>query len=282
MMDVYSRPPISWLGDIPVFSETDRYTENYEAIARDHLREFEKSGRNPFLDERHWKECEDSTAELVRSLARPGERILDVGVGMGRLLARFPELRRYGMDITTQYLAHARSHGIEVCFARIEDMPYREEFFDVVTCTDVLEHVLDLNASVANIMNVLRPGGLLVLRVPYREDLSAYLDPSCPYEFVHLRNFDEHSLRLFFERIAGQEVVTHTLAGYRNGPLRFAPTFDLGARVLRRLAAMLEGAGEAGAATARRLRQRMLMPGEINLVVRKRTAAGTRFGSAAP
>ena len=113
------------------------------------------------------------------------------------------------------------------------------------------------------------------------EDLSAYLDPSCPYEFVHLRNFDEHSLRLFFERIAGQEVLTHTLAGYRNGPLRFAPAFGLGARVLRRLAAMLEGLGAAGAATARRLRERMLMPGEINLVVRKRTAAGTEPGSAA-
>jgi 2-polyprenyl-3-methyl-5-hydroxy-6-metoxy-1,4-benzoquinol methylase len=272
MTDVYARAPIGSLDGIPAFSVADRYTENYEAIARDHLREFERTGRNPFLDERHWKECEDSTAELVRTLAKPGDRILDVGVGMGRLLARFPELRRYGMDITTQYLAHARANGIEVCYARIEDMPYREDVFDVVTCTDVLEHVLDINLSVEKIMTVLRPGGLLVVRVPYREDLSPYLDPSCPYEFVHLRNFDEHSLRLFFERIAGHEVVMHTLAGYRNGSLRFAPTFEFGARVVRRVAATLEGAGTAGAAAARRLREQILMPGEINLVVRKRVA----------
>jgi hypothetical protein len=48
---------------------------------------------------------------------------------------------------------------------------------------------------------VLKPGGYLIVRVPYREDLKVYLQEGLAYEFIHLRNFDEHSIKLFFEKI---------------------------------------------------------------------------------
>jgi 2-polyprenyl-3-methyl-5-hydroxy-6-metoxy-1,4-benzoquinol methylase len=67
-----------------------------------------------------------------------------------------------------------------------------------MVCADVLEHVLDLNLVCAKILSVLRPGGILIVRDPYREDLRAYTVPSCPYKFIHLRNFDENSLQLLF------------------------------------------------------------------------------------
>ena len=50
-------------------------------------------------------------------------------------------------------------------------MPYSDESFDVILCTDVLEHVIDLNLCVAKILSVLKKGGLLIIRVPNREDL---------------------------------------------------------------------------------------------------------------
>ena len=58
------------------------------------------------------------------------------------MLQNFPGLRRHGMDISRGYLKVSREVGIDVCYARIEDMPYKPDTFDVIVCTDVLEHVL--------------------------------------------------------------------------------------------------------------------------------------------
>ncbi|MFX8075194.1 class I SAM-dependent methyltransferase, partial [Acinetobacter baumannii] len=79
-----------------------------------------------------------------------------------------------GIDISLDYLRRAREAGISVCFSRIEDMPYKDGFFDAIVCTDVLEHVLDLNYCTAQILRVLRPGGVLILRVPHNDLLEVY------------------------------------------------------------------------------------------------------------
>ncbi len=101
----------------------------------------------------------------------------------------------------------AQSKGIDVAYAKLEDMPYQDGVFDMVMATDVLEHVLDLHAATTQMLRVLKPGGHLIIRVPYREDLEVYLRTDLPYEFIHLRNFDEHSLRLHFQKIFRCEVL---------------------------------------------------------------------------
>jgi len=118
------------------------------------------------------------------------------------------------MDISRDYLDQARRHGVEVCYSRIEDMPYAEDTFDLIVCTDVLEHVLDLNLCCRKILAVLKPGGTLIVRVPVHEDLSRYLAPDFPYEFVHVRGFTESSLQLLFARLMGCKVLEVTPGGY--------------------------------------------------------------------
>ena len=151
MNGIYKTSPIHLSDGIPVFSESDHYVENYATIAKHHLSALAESECNPFIKEHLWKEIEKSTEDLIRAHILPKAKILDVGVGMGRLLERFPDIERYGMDISLDYLQVARRKGIDVCLAKIEDMPYREEQFDMVISTDVLEHVIDLHDALTKI-----------------------------------------------------------------------------------------------------------------------------------
>lgn len=211
MSVVYRCPPLRYLqlpgGAVPVYSDRDAYIANYEKISEDHVAHMDKTGLNPFMAEELWQASEQITERLVRKHGVSGARVLDVGCGLGRLLSRFPEFDRYGMDISPSYLQYAQREGIDLCLARIEDMPYTDNYFDLVICTDVLEHVFDLYAACTQLLRVTRPGGILVVRTPYRENLSIYLSPDLPYDYVHVRTFDEDSLRLMFEKIHGNQVI---------------------------------------------------------------------------
>ena len=64
-----------------------------------------------------------------------------------------------------------------------------------------LEHVIDLNLCLKKIPSVLKKDGYLIIRVPYKENLQEYLKNSYPYNYSHLRNFDEESLLILMEKV---------------------------------------------------------------------------------
>jgi SAM-dependent methyltransferase len=205
----YLRPPLEFLDGIPAFSIRDRYIDNYRQIAADHLAAMKGGTENPFIDTDLWIKLENSTRTLVRKYVADGARVLDAGVGLGRILGPMERLQRYGIDISLDYLKEARARGFEVAFSRIEDMPYEDGYFDAVIACDVLEHVIDLHGCCLQLLRVLRPGGVLIVRVPYLDDMEAYLDENIPYEFVHVRSFDLPSLRLLFGKILGMYYKEH-------------------------------------------------------------------------
>lgn len=221
--NVYIKEPISVKDGIPVFSTEDVYTENYKQIAKDFLKGLEETGQNPFMEEKMWQESENSTKKLIEKYRKGVDSILDAGVGIGRLLAEFSDLERYGIDIAMENLLIAKGKGIEVAFSKIEDMPYKDNSFDMVASTDVLEHVLAFDKCCSEIYRVLKPGGIFILRVPYKEDLTVYLQPDVPYEFIHLRYFDESSLKSYFTKIIKMEFLESsptTLYAYNSNHLK--------------------------------------------------------------
>src|SRR5882757_7940832 len=81
-------------------------------------------------------------AELDRLPLDPDARLLDAGCGSGRTL---DELARYGrvsgIDLSPEAVHAARRRGHDdVHVAAVEDLPFADETFDVVTCLDVVEH----------------------------------------------------------------------------------------------------------------------------------------------
>ncbi len=217
MNPIYKSEPIDNQDGIPIFSKSDYYIENYSTIAKDHLSALRESGCNPFIKEHLWIEIENSTECLIKDHLLEGNKILDVGVGTGRLLEKFPTADRYGLDISLDYLGEAQEKGIEVCLSKVEDMPYADESFDMIVTTDVLEHVIDLNFALRKIFQALKVKGILIVRVPFKEDLSSYLADDYPYDLVHLRTFDEYGLRLTVEKIFRHQTLNHTLTGYTGG-----------------------------------------------------------------
>lgn len=181
------------------------YQSNYDTIAREHIAHWRKTGGNPFQEQSRVDQFNAATVELALAHSSAKDRVLDVGCGMGDLLAALPERKLFGCDISRDYLHIAAQRGIFTTECYAEEMPFPARSFDLVLSTDVLEHVLDLNAAVSEMLRVLCGGGVLIVRVPDSEDLSEYLD--CAYEFVHLRRFDEPTLRLLFGKVFDCEVL---------------------------------------------------------------------------
>jgi SAM-dependent methyltransferase len=146
-------------------------------------------------------------AELDRLPLEPEARLLDAGCGSGRTL---DELARYGcvsgVDLSPDAVETARRRGHDdVRVARVEELPFADQTFDVVTCLDVVEHTPDDGATLAELLRVTRPGGTLLATVPAYQALWSHHDEVN----LHFRRYDSSSLRAA-ARSAGWDVVNDT------------------------------------------------------------------------
>jgi SAM-dependent methyltransferase len=111
-------------------------------------------------------------AEVLRKHL-PCRSLLDAGCGDGRyfhvIAADPPTERLAGCDISERILATARKTAAQVGLspelvrANVESLPFADESFDLVLCTQVLEHLLSPADGVRELARVLRPGGVLLL-----------------------------------------------------------------------------------------------------------------------
>lgn len=115
--------------------------------------------------------------EIVSGFApyRQNGRFLDIGFGAGTLLeaARRANWQTSGVEVAESAVDHVRSMGFDVFCGTLEGAHYPKNHFDVVTASEVLEHVADPQVVLHEIARVLRPGGLLWLTTPHGRGLSA-------------------------------------------------------------------------------------------------------------
>lgn len=198
---IYMKQALQYIDDVPVFCEPNDYVQNYDEIARVLLENLKKEGKNPWMDEELWKKSESDTAEICNQYIKNGDRVLDVGCGTGRMLSYFNNVEKFGIDISVDMAKMCRDKGIEACMGNVEDLPYEDGSMDMVICTDVLEHVFDLYKTLSEINRVVKKGGYIILRVPQDEDLRPYLEPSYPFEYVHMRVFSKSSLEIYCTKV---------------------------------------------------------------------------------
>jgi SAM-dependent methyltransferase len=105
---------------------------------------------------------------------QPGERLLDVGCGIGYLssLARSCGAEIVGVDMSRKALAYARDQLTGGFVAGgAGGLPFADDSFDKVIFADVIEHVPDDRMALAEIVRVARPGARIVISTPALEGI---------------------------------------------------------------------------------------------------------------
>jgi len=142
------------------------------------------------LLERHWPPA---------SAGGAAPRILDAGCGTGNNLRHFAARGRpVGVDLSDEALRFCRERGVAAAGGSLMALPFADETFDCVTSFDVIYHrwVTDDAAAVREMARVLKPGGLLLVRVPALQALWGAHD-----EAVHSRHrYTGRELRALLER----------------------------------------------------------------------------------
>ncbi len=122
------------------------------------------------------------TVDFDRLGLQPGDRVLDMGCGAGRHAF---EMFRRGGDVVAFDQDGDELAGVLDLFGAMRDagevpegaeadikqgdalaMPFADEEFDRIVAAEVLEHIPDDRAAIAELVRVLRPGGTIAVTVP--------------------------------------------------------------------------------------------------------------------
>jgi len=122
------------------------------------------------------------TVDFDRTQLRPGHKILDMGCGSGRHVSaayQHRDVTVIGADLDFDDICQARQRlqfhdrlgehgggawGLNV--ADVTTLPFKTRIFDLVICSEVMEHIPDESIAVRELIRVLKPEGGLVVSVP--------------------------------------------------------------------------------------------------------------------
>lgn len=113
------------------------------------------------LIQRYWQR---RRYKIITNLARGARATLDIGCGSSRILGGLNY--GIGVDIQLSKLRYARKYGKPLVNASIYALPFKNNSFDCVVCSEVIEHLPAGEEPFLEMSRVLRKGGQLVIGTP--------------------------------------------------------------------------------------------------------------------
>ena len=157
--------------------------------------------RNYRLEQHYWWFV--GVRAMVQSLlslrARNGSlgKVLDLGCGTGALLdyLRYCSTELWGLDVSQEGLKFCALRGHKnLVLADATRIPFRENYFDVITAIGLIEHLDDDQSFLHEVRRLLKPNGMLVL-----------LTSSFPYLWSMHDTANEHRRR-YYLRMLNQQI----------------------------------------------------------------------------
>jgi SAM-dependent methyltransferase len=151
------------------------------------------------------------TVDLERLDVRAGQSVLDAGCGEGRhcfgCLERGAHVVGLDLDFPSLRDASKRLRGRGHELGQVGEMvqgntfalPYRDDTFDRVICSEVMEHVHDYRGAARELARVTKPGGRVAITIPTATSENLYLRLGDEYfesPGGHIRIFSPRELAL--------------------------------------------------------------------------------------
>jgi len=149
--------------------------------------------------------------QVLNLLGRRPRTVYEAGGGSKSILDQhlLAEAQTTVVDLSAEQIAKC-SYATVAIHGNIETWK-REDYFDLVCCTNVLEHVRDARSALENFAASLAPGGICVVGGPVPTSVKGWITRLTPHA-VHV---------WYYRRVGGS--TTAGLPGYAPFPTFFSP-----------------------------------------------------------
>ena len=194
----------------PITNQLYKYYESDDYISHTD----NKKGIVSFLYQSVKKRALQHKLNLITSLKKDANNILDIGAGTGDFLKHIKSENRsiFGIEPNKKARALASKKGINL-EESIAD--FKGKTFDVITMWHVLEHVPNLDETIQKIEALLNPNGFLIIAVPNYNSFDA------AYYKNHWAAFDAPRHLWHFSRNAMKKIFSDKLLLQETKPMIF-------------------------------------------------------------
>lgn len=158
---------------------------------------------------------------ILAEIPRGARNVLDVGCGNAWVAQSLcPKgVEVYSLDVSTVNPVKAlKKHPFDNHYAITGDvyaLPIKPDTFDCIIAAEIIEHVPDPRKFIDCLIQVLRPGGSLVISTPYNEKLKYSLCIHCNRptpENAHIHSFDEKKILSLVPPGQAESAITYAFA----------------------------------------------------------------------
>ena len=207
-----SKCGLVYVDPMPTDEDLKKYYSESEESLKFMQENFINTGR---MQKKGWTK----TLKVIEYYSPNKGRILDIGCGPGWFLdtARERTWDTYGVDMSSFFSKFAQEKlGLNVFCGRFEEANFKENFFDVITMFDFIEHVKKPLDLLRNVRHILKDDGLLVITTADIDSLCAKIYGINWRQIIpigHIYYFSRKSMRNILEK-AGFKILKITGVRY--------------------------------------------------------------------